>query len=342
MRGKRFLIESKDQESFGYLKEQEWSYLLEVFSEIEPWSELFHLPERITWVQAEGIPLHCWNQTTFIRISEVWGKLIAMGENASQCLDGDKVTLLISTNQRHNLDGVLELEAGRECFLIRIKELGFNIHSSFKSNEGREAYISGCSTIKINGVVKSKHENNPEEGLVIEEKVSGKKEGLVENANLNGLLGINNCKLGALEDTSLPVNTIIDQAREDSLLMGFQNIELKQQNFVEEDSDMDIFGEQIMEQHLEKASWAERVDSLNSLEPRDNYIMANTEPNSFNLFSSSGTITKRRFQFQFISRRNGYQGEWKAQPKFCGLVLRSHFFEKGCGGALCTDGGLLE
>ncbi|KAK8709241.1 hypothetical protein V6N13_060266 [Hibiscus sabdariffa] len=102
---------------------------------------------------------------------------------------------------------------------------------------------------------------------------------------------------------------------------------------------MNISGEQIMEQHLEKASWAEIVDSLNSLEPRDNYIVANTEPNSFNLFSSSGTITKRRFQFQFISRRNGYQGEWKAQPMFCGLVLRSHFFEKGCGGALRTDGG---
>ncbi|KAK8709242.1 hypothetical protein V6N13_060267 [Hibiscus sabdariffa] len=113
MGGRRFLIESKDQELFEYLKEQEWSYLLEVFSEVEPWSELFHLPERITWIQAEEIPLHCWNQTTFTRISEVWGKLIVMGENASQFLDGDKVTLLISTNQRHNLDGVLELEAGR-------------------------------------------------------------------------------------------------------------------------------------------------------------------------------------------------------------------------------------
>ncbi|KAK8694285.1 hypothetical protein V6N13_071839 [Hibiscus sabdariffa] len=84
--------------------------------------------ERITWIQAEGIPHHCWNQTTFKRIAESWGELIALGENGNQSLDCEKVTLLISAKQRNNLDTVLELEAGREIFLIRIKELGFNIH----------------------------------------------------------------------------------------------------------------------------------------------------------------------------------------------------------------------
>ncbi|KAK8690209.1 hypothetical protein V6N13_088910 [Hibiscus sabdariffa] len=117
MGGRQFLIEFKDQELFDFLLEQKWSYLLEVFTEVEPWSELIHLPEIITWVQAEGIPLHCWNKITFKRIDEIWGTLLAMGENANQSLDGEKVTLLISTNQRSNLDGVLELEAGKECYM---------------------------------------------------------------------------------------------------------------------------------------------------------------------------------------------------------------------------------
>ncbi|KAL4302141.1 hypothetical protein GQ457_10G003680 [Hibiscus cannabinus] len=128
--GRCFLIEFKDQELFDYLKEQKWSYLLEVFSEVEPWSELFHLPERITWIQAEGIPLHCWNQITFKRIAEIWGSMLALGENGNQSLDGEKVTILISTKQRINLDGVLELEVGRECYLIRI-----NMHSVIKMKE---------------------------------------------------------------------------------------------------------------------------------------------------------------------------------------------------------------
>ncbi|KAK8713911.1 hypothetical protein V6N13_149113 [Hibiscus sabdariffa] len=56
------------------------------------------------------------------------GELIALGENGNQSLDCEKVTLLISAKQRNNLDVVLEPKAGREIFLIRIKELGFNIH----------------------------------------------------------------------------------------------------------------------------------------------------------------------------------------------------------------------
>ncbi|KAK8658928.1 hypothetical protein V6N13_029147 [Hibiscus sabdariffa] len=90
------------------------------------------LHERITWIQAEGIPLHCWNHTTFKRLAKSWGSLIALGENASHLLDGDKRTLLVSTSQRSSIDEEIELEVGRDCFLIQIKESGFNIHSAFK------------------------------------------------------------------------------------------------------------------------------------------------------------------------------------------------------------------
>ncbi|KAK8696479.1 hypothetical protein V6N13_001613 [Hibiscus sabdariffa] len=58
-----------------------------------------------------------------------------MGDNANQSLDGEKVTFLISTNQRSHLDGVLELEAGRECYIVRVKEPGFNIHLAAKQQE---------------------------------------------------------------------------------------------------------------------------------------------------------------------------------------------------------------
>ncbi|KAK8553683.1 hypothetical protein V6N13_100522 [Hibiscus sabdariffa] len=118
MGGRQFLIEFKDLDLFDYLKEQNWSYFLEFFIDVEPWSEVYHLPERIIWIQVQCIPLHCWSQITFNRIAETWGNLIALGENANQCLDGDKITILVSTTERNNLDGVLELEAGRECFLI--------------------------------------------------------------------------------------------------------------------------------------------------------------------------------------------------------------------------------
>ncbi|KAK8560864.1 hypothetical protein V6N13_026299 [Hibiscus sabdariffa] len=136
--GRRFLIEIKDHELFKILEEQNWSYLKEVFAEIEPWTEAYHLPERITWIQVTGIPLHCWNETTFKRIADLWGTLLAMGENANQSFDCAKVTLLLSTRQRGNIDEVIEVEVGRESFLIRIEELGFHDHAVNPRNTGEK------------------------------------------------------------------------------------------------------------------------------------------------------------------------------------------------------------
>ncbi|KAK8604740.1 hypothetical protein V6N13_099671 [Hibiscus sabdariffa] len=123
-----------------------------VFSEVEPWSELIHLLERITWVQAEGIPLHCWNQITFKRIAKIWEMLLAMEENANQSLDGEKVTLLISTNERSNLDGVLELEVGMECYVLEKGESS----SDSSSEKGRRSspanYKNPTNDVSINAI----------------------------------------------------------------------------------------------------------------------------------------------------------------------------------------------
>ncbi|KAK8598800.1 hypothetical protein V6N13_076746 [Hibiscus sabdariffa] len=88
MGSRRFLIEFKDRELFKLLEGHHWALLKEVFSDIEPWSKSFHLPETITWVQkVTGILLHCWNYTTFKRLVESWGSLVALGENANQFFD---------------------------------------------------------------------------------------------------------------------------------------------------------------------------------------------------------------------------------------------------------------
>ncbi|KAK8658444.1 hypothetical protein V6N13_036650 [Hibiscus sabdariffa] len=71
--GRRFLVVINDDELLNHLEEQDWSLLEEVFMDIEKWSVSFRLPERSTWVEVMGVPLHCWNHITFKRIAEVWG-----------------------------------------------------------------------------------------------------------------------------------------------------------------------------------------------------------------------------------------------------------------------------
>ncbi|KAK8697352.1 hypothetical protein V6N13_113504 [Hibiscus sabdariffa] len=120
--GKKFLIEFLDEELLKILEEKKWAILEEVFIEVERWSETFRLPERITWVEITGIPLHCWNQETFKRITGIWGSLVALGENATNVLGYENISLLISTNQIQKIDEVIEIEAGRDAFAVRVTE----------------------------------------------------------------------------------------------------------------------------------------------------------------------------------------------------------------------------
>ncbi|KAK8697453.1 hypothetical protein V6N13_113601 [Hibiscus sabdariffa] len=49
-------------------------------------------------------------------------------ENASQSIDCEKVTLLISTQRKGRINEVIEVEVGRDCFLVQVDELGLNFH----------------------------------------------------------------------------------------------------------------------------------------------------------------------------------------------------------------------
>ncbi|KAK8624738.1 hypothetical protein V6N13_089625 [Hibiscus sabdariffa] len=147
--GRKFLIEIKDLELYELLEDLKWSYLKEIFSDIEPWSESFHLPERVTWIRLSGVPLHCWNHTTFSRISEVWGKLLLLGENANQTIDAAEITLLIETNQMKKIEEVIYLEVGKESFWIQVEELGFRNHAVIRKEQNEKGSPKGGASRKL-------------------------------------------------------------------------------------------------------------------------------------------------------------------------------------------------
>ncbi|KAL4312316.1 hypothetical protein GQ457_01G010310 [Hibiscus cannabinus] len=131
--GQKFLLQIKDEELFKILEEQKWSLLEEVFIKIEYWFESLRTDIRITWVEIRGIPLHCWNYETFKRIVEGWGRLIAMGENGDMSKDGERVTLLISTDQIRRIEEVALIEVGKEEFNIWVFEIPvLHLHCSEK------------------------------------------------------------------------------------------------------------------------------------------------------------------------------------------------------------------
>ncbi|KAK8676435.1 hypothetical protein V6N13_142009 [Hibiscus sabdariffa] len=96
----------------------------------------------ITWIQIKGIPMHCWNCTTFKRILELEGTLLSLGENATGKGDCDTVNVLISTKQLERIEETIKLEVGRDIFLVRVEELGLHDQGSRHQNQSTRVFSS--------------------------------------------------------------------------------------------------------------------------------------------------------------------------------------------------------
>ncbi|KAK8663515.1 hypothetical protein V6N13_083331 [Hibiscus sabdariffa] len=161
MGGRMFLITIEDEELYTMMEGLEWSYLKEIFVEIYPWSENISIQRRVTWLEAGGVPLHCWNNVTFNRIVELWGKVEALGENVFKLYDCEKFTLLISTSQMTRIEEVIDFEVGNMIHEIRVTEVGF---SDCRKRIQEEEVKSNKERKKINVENMSMSESSSETG----------------------------------------------------------------------------------------------------------------------------------------------------------------------------------
>ncbi|KAE8726403.1 hypothetical protein F3Y22_tig00006992pilonHSYRG00031 [Hibiscus syriacus] len=115
--GKFFLLIIED-EDLG------WSYLKEIFSSIDLWTEKLGALDRATWLEVSRVLLHCWNHTTLKRIAETWGSFEALGENADHSLDCEKVSVLIKTKMK-KISGPVEI-AVEHMVYIAVKIICFH------------------------------------------------------------------------------------------------------------------------------------------------------------------------------------------------------------------------
>ncbi|KAK8682043.1 hypothetical protein V6N13_054440 [Hibiscus sabdariffa] len=130
--GKSFILTIEDMELYRMLEDLHWSYLKEVFNSVRPWTESESNSHRATWIEITGVPLHCWNGTTFKRLAQLWGDFEAFGENLNCSVDCEKMKVLIVTNQEQSIREVVEMEVGNSIYVVRIVEMGFTDTSSKK------------------------------------------------------------------------------------------------------------------------------------------------------------------------------------------------------------------
>ncbi|KAK5776169.1 hypothetical protein PVK06_044128 [Gossypium arboreum] len=134
IQGRFFLIKVPDEELMEILRQKDWAYLKEFFINVEPWSEKFQASERAVWIKISRIPLRCWNYQSAKRVVDLWGEIIAMGDNFRMTNNYEKMDILVITKQANKLDEVITMEVGSEKFQIRITERGL----VEKSNENHK------------------------------------------------------------------------------------------------------------------------------------------------------------------------------------------------------------
>ncbi|KAK8699945.1 hypothetical protein V6N13_018353 [Hibiscus sabdariffa] len=128
--GKSFILWIEDKDLYKILEDLQWSYLKEIFSSIRIWSENDTHVKRATCLELTGVPIHCWNDTTFKRLIQNWGEFEAFGENLDCSLDCEKMKILITTQQVQKICEVVELEVGSMIYEVRVSEIGFSDPSS--------------------------------------------------------------------------------------------------------------------------------------------------------------------------------------------------------------------
>ncbi|GKD85856.1 RNA-directed DNA polymerase, eukaryota [Tanacetum coccineum] len=77
--------------------------------------------ERVVWVDIEGVPLHAWSRSTFIKIGSRWGEVLELEENKDDCFARKRIC--IKTKQEDNILEKFKIIVRGKVFVLRAKEL---------------------------------------------------------------------------------------------------------------------------------------------------------------------------------------------------------------------------
>ncbi|GJV29254.1 RNA-directed DNA polymerase, eukaryota [Tanacetum coccineum] len=77
--------------------------------------------ERVVWVDIEGVPLHAWSRSTFIKIGSRWGEVLELEENKDDCFARKRIC--IKTKKEDNILEKFKIIVRGKVFVLRAKEL---------------------------------------------------------------------------------------------------------------------------------------------------------------------------------------------------------------------------
>ncbi|GJT12683.1 RNA-directed DNA polymerase, eukaryota [Tanacetum coccineum] len=100
--------------------------------------------DRIVWVDIEGVPLHAWSRSTFVKIGSKWGEVMEMEENKDDMFARKRIC--IKTSQEDNILDKFKIIVKGKVFVVRAKEL-FTWSPVFK-DDTEDGYCTKDESVK--------------------------------------------------------------------------------------------------------------------------------------------------------------------------------------------------
>ncbi|KAL4339722.1 hypothetical protein GQ457_08G036010 [Hibiscus cannabinus] len=234
MGGKIFLLSFEDDELYTMLEDLDWSYLKEIFCKVVHWSESLKRPDRATWLEISGLPLHCWNVVTLKRLVETWGKVEALGENANHVLDCEKVTILITTSHANRIEELIDVEIGNLVHEVHVCEIGFKdekydplcVKGKAKVQEKCVSTSSDCSMEASSEQVPCLHSENTGGSVGVEkDALKDMEKEAIKAMNVGKDYGFNCVEYSETSFRSLGEKEILGNSTSPYLLRSFGNQE---------------------------------------------------------------------------------------------------------------------
>ncbi|GJZ77185.1 RNA-directed DNA polymerase, eukaryota [Tanacetum coccineum] len=91
------------------------------FSCIKQWSKDFEVPDKVVWIDVEGIPLQAWSHSTFNKIAHKWGELVYMDDSNSS--NKYSIRLCIKTRVQQLITESFKVVLRGEISVVRAKEI---------------------------------------------------------------------------------------------------------------------------------------------------------------------------------------------------------------------------
>ncbi|GJZ50302.1 RNA-directed DNA polymerase, eukaryota [Tanacetum coccineum] len=111
------------------------------FSHLQQASSTFHIDERVTWVDIEGIPLKAWTKNTFTRIASKWGDLLHVDDQNETYFHSKRIC--IKTTLVENIFESFKIISKGKVFWVRAKEVSGWMPDFVEDDEEDNDYEDG-------------------------------------------------------------------------------------------------------------------------------------------------------------------------------------------------------